>query len=109
MSEKTLRLIRIMPGRKPEQIQLPNELSALQDAVGGYIETVTLEGPGLVVILNEEGRLLGWQPNGILNIGGLTGQMLVGPVLIARTKGDEFASTRRCDLDLVSCCWVPAQ
>ena len=40
---------------------IPNTLEALQDAVGGYIETVTLF-EGVVMIVDEEGRLKGKRP-----------------------------------------------
>ena len=39
-----------------EEATIPNTLKALQEAVGGYIETVTLDN-GVVLICNEEGRL----------------------------------------------------
>lgn len=39
-----------------EEATIPNTLKALQEAVGGYIETVTLDN-GVVLIVNEEGRL----------------------------------------------------
>lgn len=39
-----------------------NELKALQEAVGGYIEAVTL-AEGVVLICNEEGKLLNLEPN----------------------------------------------
>ena len=35
---------------------IPNTLKALQETVGGYIETVTLDN-GVVLICNEEGKL----------------------------------------------------
>ena len=39
-----------------EETTIPNTLRALQEAVGGYIETVTLDN-GVVLICNEEGRI----------------------------------------------------
>jgi len=39
-----------------EEATIPNTLKALQEAVGGYIETVTLDN-GVVLICNEEGKL----------------------------------------------------
>ena len=40
-----------------EEATIPNTLEALQEAVGGYIETVTLPEHNLVLICNEEGKL----------------------------------------------------
>ena len=108
MKEKMLKAIRILPGEQPELIQIENKLEALQQAVDGYIEVVTLEGPGLVVVVNEEGRLRGMLPAGVLNIGRLVGQLLAGPVLVLRSREDEFASVRNRDLELVRFCWNPA-
>ena len=45
--------------KKPWEVALiPNTLEALQNAVGGYIETYTIDPErGLVIICDEEGRL----------------------------------------------------
>lgn len=43
------------PRKSPRSILVPNELEILQQLVGGYIESVTLE-PGWTIICNEEGR-----------------------------------------------------
>ena len=50
------------PGRVPRHVWISNSLEALQKAVEGYIETVTL-ATDLVVICNEEGRLMNLEPN----------------------------------------------
>lgn len=99
--------IRILPGREPELHEVENELSALQAAVGGYIETVTLPDSGLVVIVNEEGRYLGLPLNGMLNLRPLWHSVLIGTVLIARVSGEEFASVRPSDLDYIRRFWRP--
>lgn len=44
------------------RVEVKNELKALQEAVGGYIETLTL-AEGVVLICNEEGKLLNMEPN----------------------------------------------
>ena len=46
------------PGKSPELKSIDNTLEALQQTVGGYIETVTL-ADNSVIICNEEGRLRG--------------------------------------------------
>ena len=65
-----------------------NTLEAFQEAVGGYIETVTIQD-GVVIICNEEGRLMGLQPNVEIN-----GIDFVGTILAVGVKGDEFASLK---------------
>ena len=68
-----------------EEATIPNTLKALQEAVGGYIETVTLCSD-LVVICDEEGRIKG-KPH-CCNIGGVD---FCGTVILAGVDGDEFA------------------
>ena len=106
-----MNVIKILPGRDPEMADIDNTLKALQQAVGGYIETVTLPRTGLVAIVNEEGHLLGLPVNGALNIGPLVGQLLVGTVLVARAAPgvEDFYSVRACDLGLIRSCWVPVK
>ena len=57
------------------------------EAVGGYIETVTLDNTGLVVICNEEGRLRDLPYN--CEVCGID---FVGPIVFAEVDGEEFAS-----------------
>lgn len=46
------------PFEKPKVIEIENELSALQEAVGGYIEVLPI-AEDICVLCNEEGKLLG--------------------------------------------------
>ncbi len=105
-----MQIIKIEAGEQPCMIELENTLEEFQGAVGGYIEAVTLPRTGLVVIVNEEGRLLGLPANGRMNIGPLRGQTLVGPVLVVRAdpKIGDFAGVRHCDLELIRACWEQA-
>lgn len=71
--------------------EIENTLEALQEAVGGYIETLTLkydpadEKP-IVVICNEEGWLQDMPYN--CTVGGFE---LAGTILVVGVDGDEFA------------------
>ena len=75
-----IRVLRVRPGQAPEQIQIPNTLSAFQQEVGGWIETVSL-GDGAILICNEEGKLTGMDGNRrlgndiIVVLDALSGQM----------------------------------
>ena len=73
-----MKAIRKKPGCAPEIIEVENTLKALQQEVGGHIETVTIASD-TVVICNEEGRILGLPDNGRV-----CGVDFVG------TKGEEF-------------------
>lgn len=89
MHENQILVLTKQPGKLAELEPLfDNKLEAFQAFVGGYIETFTLRD-NLVVICNEEGRLLGMEPNVVIN-----GVDFVGPVIIAGVKGDEFSSIK---------------
>ena len=71
--------------RKPAVVtEIQNDLKALQAAVGGYIETVTLV-EDLVVICNEEGRLMGLPWNCTIR-----GVGFYGTILLVGINGDDF-------------------
>lgn len=69
-----------MPGQISEAVDINNTLESFQEIVGGYIETLTLLN-GLILVMNEEGKLKCLEPNiEFYN------DCIVGPVLI--TKAD---------------------
>lgn len=72
-------------GKDPVLTAVENTLSALQEAVDGYIETVTM-ADDFVVICNEEGCIQSLPYNCTL-LGDID---LYGTILIAGMKDDEF-------------------
>lgn len=82
-------IIRKEPGKEPEVKQVKNELEALPNEVGGYIECVTQMQEGVVVICDEEGMCKGKPYN--MAIGGIT---FVGTILVAGVDGEEFCSLK---------------
>ena len=64
---------------------IPNTLEALQEAVDGPIETITV-CTDLVIICNDEGRLRGLPYNC-----SLLGAGFFGTVVVVGKDGDEFA------------------
>lgn len=73
------------PGQAPRVEPLfDNTLEAFKEAVGGWVEAVTI-ADDLVIICNEEGRLRGLPFNTIF-----AGIPLVGTFLIVGTAGEEF-------------------
>ena len=74
------------PGEPAKRIEIDNTLQALQKAVGGYIETVTIF-PEFTLICNEEGRLMELPYNMEF-----LGIHFVGPVLAVGRIEDEFRS-----------------
>ena len=68
MKENTITVLKVAPGCAPEVVTLQNELRALQEAVSigadyvGLIEIVYLDRK-TCILLNEEGKLIGLEPN----------------------------------------------
>lgn len=79
-----MKIVKKDPGKSPEIIEIENTFSAFQEAVGGYIETVTLF-EDLCLICNEEGRLMGLPHNVEC-----CGVDFVGTVLAVGVDGEEF-------------------
>lgn len=83
------------PGRPPAITQVKNTLEALQQAVDGPIETVTLARDA-VIICNEEGRLMGLPHNCRF-----LGIDFVGTILVVGVDGDEFSGLSDADAKTV--------
>ena len=62
MTEHKIRVLKVEPSKHPEEFVLENELEVMQEAVGGYIDIVSLEG-GVCILLNDEGKLIGLEGN----------------------------------------------
>ena len=68
MKEKTVKAIKVEPNKRPYVIDLSTDLDSLQKAVSigapeqGLIEFVYL-GDNVSLMLNEEGKLIGLEPN----------------------------------------------
>lgn len=72
------------PVGKPFEVrEIPNTLEAMQELVGGYIETVTI-CTDLVLICNEDGRALGLKPNPYI------GHEFVGDWFLCGVDGEKF-------------------
>ena len=63
---------------------ISESLENLQNTVGGYIECVSPD-PRIVIICNEEGKLIGMEQN--MKI---PGDILCGTIIVAGVSGDEF-------------------
>ena len=72
------------PGQIPHHTSISNSLKNLQGHVGGYIEAVTLPS-GIVVICNEDGRIVGLPHN--CTVDKIT---FVGTIIFAGIQGEEF-------------------
>lgn len=85
-----MRALLVKPRELAVEIEIPNTLKALQEAVGGYIEVV--EAAGCALIVDEEGLLKGLPLN--LSFEQKFQQYnLFGNIVICGIDGEEF-----CDL-----------
>lgn len=87
-----MKAVKVRVGLNPEIVDIPNELHALQKEVGGYIETIPtpIGTDSAVIICNEEGRLLGLDPNRHAGNGLAFNDVIFGDFLIVGTDGEEF-------------------
>jgi hypothetical protein len=59
-----LRIVVYEPNKKKKTVkEIDNTLEAMQEVVGGYIELVKLGRQDIVLVCNEEGRVLGLPKN----------------------------------------------
>lgn len=84
---KKIKVVFQSPGDISKVITIENDLKPMNELIGGYLETLTLSN-GLVLIMDEEGRLKGLPDNiRCVQVG-----TIVGPVFITAADGDEFVS-----------------
>lgn len=68
MKERKINVLKVEPKKEPEVVLLDNNLRALQEAVSigadcvGLIEILPID-TGVCLLLNEEGKLIGLEPN----------------------------------------------
>lgn len=89
MKESKIFVVIKEPGKAPViEPMFDNQLESFQKAVGGYIETVTISDD-LVIICNEEGRLMDLPMN--VEVAGIG---FVGTIVVAGVDGEEFSSVK---------------
>lgn len=87
-----IKVLKIEPGKLPEEIEIDDDLDTLQKAVSigapyqGYIEVVGAER-GVVFIMNEEGKLINLPPNRVC-----ANDVFCGVFYVAGTDGQLFTS-----------------
>ena len=90
-----IRIAKIIPGNvtNPKILEIPNTLEALQEQVGGYIETFYLfNGGKLASFANEDGKFNGMEMNfALAHPGEEPVDVIHGPIII--TKYDDEGET----------------
>lgn len=82
-----MKVLKITTDATPELVEIPNELHALQEAVGGN-KVVRLMTEGDLMIVDEEGLIKGRESNKTATI--LAQRSICGDVLIVSEQGEDF-------------------
>lgn len=85
------------PGKDPCTMVITNNLHLLQQLVDGPIEAHTLTD-GLVMIVNEEGKLKGLEPNFYV---AAFDDTILGTALFMGEDGEDFADIRDEDITIL--------
>lgn len=83
-----LTVVMVEPHKAPYVTKIDDELSSLQKAVGGYIETV-YNGDGTIIVCNEEGKLKGLDGNRRIRDGA---SVIAGTFFVVGDDGENFRS-----------------
>ena len=92
-NENTLSVLKIAPGQYPQQVEIDNDLKALQQAVGGSIgASYPFEDP-VAIVYNDDGKLMGLPLNRALwDEDGLMYDVIAGTFLVVGLGEEDFVS-----------------
>lgn len=79
-------------GQHPYMTTMPNDLTAFQQTVGGYIQILQLDDT-TSLICDEEGKLKGYQPNRGLILNDQLVDVIHGPFILIATDPNTHAFT----------------
>lgn len=88
-----MKILCIEPEKAPEIVEMDSGLTALQKAVGGYIEAVYPFDDPVAIICNDDGKFNGMAPNRALY--GKDGEIMdiiAGTFLVVGLGDDDFCS-----------------
>lgn len=89
-----MNILRLCPGKKAEAITISHTLEEMQRQVGGCIEAIYPFEDAVAIICNEEGKLLGLEPNRAIRDSD-TGELvdiICGTCFICGLGEDDFCS-----------------
>lgn len=88
-----MKVLIVEPKTKPYVKEIESNLKALQQIVGGRIEVLYPFDDRVCIICNEEGKILGLEPNrGLFNGSGDLYDIIAGKFIIAGLSDDDFDS-----------------
>ena len=90
---KMIKVVLAEPGKKAKVTEIENTLENLQKIVGGYIECIYPFEDNVGLIANEEGKLIGLEPNRVLrDDNGNAVDIIFGTFIITGLTEDDFGS-----------------
>ena len=99
----TMTVLKVMPGRKPERKVIPHTLDAMQRLVCGSIQAIYPYEDMVAIVCNEEGKLLGMEPNrAIRNEDGDIQDIISGTFFVCGLSEDAFCSLTKKQLEYYS-------
>lgn len=89
-----MKVLSILPGKKPEAIDLDGSLKSMQDFVGGLIQALYPFADPVALVCNDEGKLLGMEYNRALrdSQSGALYDLIAGPFFICGIREGEFTA-----------------
>ena len=92
-NENTLSVLKIAPGQYPQQVEIDNNLKALQEAVGGTIAAVYPFADPVAIICNDDGKLMGLPLNRAMrDDSGAVYDAIAGTAFLCDCSGERFGS-----------------
>ena len=91
---KSMTVLKVCPGCRPEVITIAHTLEDMQLTVGGSIQAVYPYEDPVAIVCNEEGKLLGMEPNRAIcdSDTGEIVEIICGTFFICGLTTDDFAS-----------------
>ena len=91
--KNTLTVLEIAPGQYPKQVEISDELKALQQTVGGSIGATYPFDDSVAIIYNDDGKLMGLPLNRALrDESGEAYDVIAGTFLVVSLGEEDFAS-----------------
>ena len=86
-------VLAVLPGKAPERMELGGALESMQKFVGGTIQAVYPFPDPVVIVCNDDGKLMGLEHNRTLrDDSGNVYDILCGPFFICGLGDEDFAS-----------------
>lgn len=84
-----MRILVVDPERRPEVREIDGSLKSMQEVVGGLIQPIPLDDPDVVLVCNDEGKLLNLPANrGLRDETGQIYDIVCGTFFLCGAPGD---------------------